>query len=82
MSRLLANKIVCITGSSRGIGRACARESARHGANGLILHYYGDPATTSEIESLKDEIKGINAEATVVAIPGDIGDPLTAKNAC
>ncbi|KAG1899268.1 NAD(P)-binding protein [Suillus fuscotomentosus] len=39
---LLANKIVCITGSSRGIGRACAVESAKHGAIGLILHYFGD----------------------------------------
>lgn len=80
MSSLLAKKIVCITGASRGIGRACARESARHGASGLILHYFGDEATTKEIESLKEDIKGINSETAVVAVPGDIGDPQTAKN--
>jgi L-rhamnose 1-dehydrogenase len=82
MSNLLARKIVCITGASRGIGRACARESARHGAGGLLLHYYGDSATEAEIVSLKEEIKSISPEAKVVSVPGDIGDPTTAKNVC
>ncbi|KAJ8595914.1 NAD(P)-binding protein, partial [Rhizopogon salebrosus TDB-379] len=49
-------KVVCITGSSRGIGRACAIESAKHGATGLILHYFGDQETEAELQSLKVEI--------------------------
>ncbi|KAI9572995.1 hypothetical protein HD554DRAFT_2014705 [Boletus coccyginus] len=36
-TELLAGKIVCTTGSSRGISRACAVESAKHGATSSIL---------------------------------------------
>ncbi|KAI0735107.1 NAD-P-binding protein [Earliella scabrosa] len=76
---LLANKVVCITGASRGIGRACAVECAKNGATGLILHYYGDEATTKEIESLKEEIETKHAPAKVVAVPGDIAQRETSK---
>ncbi|TFK57124.1 NAD(P)-binding protein [Heliocybe sulcata] len=75
---LLQGRIVCITGASRGIGRGCALECAKHGATGLILHYYGDAETQDEIESLKQEVAAINAKATIVAVPGDIADPETA----
>ena len=76
---LLANKVVCITGASRGIGRACAVECAKNGATGFILHYYGDEATTKEIESLKEEIETKYAPAKVVAVPGDIAQRETSK---
>jgi L-rhamnose 1-dehydrogenase len=66
---LLADKVVIITGSSRGIGRACALEAARHGAK-LVLHYLGDDVTTKEAESLKKEIEGLGRQAVI--IPGDI----------
>ena len=69
---LLANKVVCITGASRGIGRACALACARHGATGLVLHYFGDEATTREVESLKREIEDLHAHSKVVYVPGDI----------
>ncbi|KAF8445899.1 NAD(P)-binding protein [Boletus edulis BED1] len=75
---LLAGKIVCITGSSRGIGRACAVESAKHGATGLILHYLGDHETKAEFLSLKQEIEVDYTYSRVVGIPGDIADPETA----
>ncbi|EGO00489.1 hypothetical protein SERLA73DRAFT_181109 [Serpula lacrymans var. lacrymans S7.3] len=75
---LLAGKVVCITGSSRGIGRACALESVKHGATGLILHYYGDPETQAEIESLQKEIEINQKPCRIVAVPGDIADPGTA----
>ena len=74
---LLANKIVCITGSSRGIGRACALECAKHGATGLVLHYFGDEATEQEVLSLKEEIETQFLPAKAVIVPGDIGDPVT-----
>lgn len=69
---LLANKVVCITGASRGIGRACALECAKHGATGLVLHYYGDEATTKEMNALKEEIESLHTHAKVLGVPGDI----------
>ncbi|EPQ60673.1 NAD P-binding protein [Gloeophyllum trabeum ATCC 11539] len=77
---LLPGKVVCITGASRGIGRGCALECAKHGAGGLILHYYGDKDTQDEIQSLKQEIEAVNPSTKVVAVPGDIADPETSKN--
>ncbi|KAF8846342.1 NAD(P)-binding protein [Paxillus ammoniavirescens] len=74
---LLTGKIVCITGSSRGIGRACAVESARHGATGLILHYFGDLETEAELLSLKQEIE--TTDCKVIGVPGDIADSNTAQ---
>lgn len=74
---LLSGKVVCITGSSRGIGRATAIEFAKHGATGLILHYLGDGTTEAEILSLKSEIEEIHSHARVVAVPGDIADAKT-----
>lgn len=74
---LLPNKVVCITGASRGIGRACALESARQGASGLVLHYFGDLETEREITSLKEVIERDYLEAKVVVVPGDIADAAT-----
>ena len=74
---LLTGKIVCITGSSGGIGRACAVECAKHGATGLVLHYFGDEATEQEVLSLKEEIETQYAPAKAVVVPGDIGNPVT-----
>ena len=74
---LLANKVVCITGASRGIGRACAVEAARHGATGLILHYFGDEVTEKEVITLKEEVESTFSNAKVVTVPGDIADPTT-----
>ena len=76
---LLVKKIVCVTGSSRGIGRACAVECAKHGAAGLILHYYGDESTTKEIQSLKEDIETTYIHTRVVTVPGDIAERDTSK---
>jgi L-rhamnose 1-dehydrogenase len=77
MSTLLAGKVVCITGSSRGIGRATALAVVKHGATGLILHYFGDEATTSEIGTLRTEVASINPNTKVVDVSGDISNPNT-----
>jgi L-rhamnose 1-dehydrogenase len=74
---LLTGKVVCITGSSRGIGRACAVECAKHGAAGLVLHYLGDQVTEQEVLSLKEEIEAKYPPSKAVVVPGDIGDPAT-----
>lgn len=69
---LLPNKIIVITGASRGIGRACALECAKHGATGLVLHYLGDEVTKKEVQSLKEQIESTYPNAKAVAVPGDI----------
>lgn len=74
---LLSGKVICITGSSRGIGKACAQESAKHGAVGLILHYLGDKETSAEILILKQIIELGFPRAQVTTVAGDIADPET-----
>ncbi|KAF8521502.1 NAD-P-binding protein [Gautieria morchelliformis] len=73
---LLTNKIVAITGSSRGIGRACALESAKQGAKGLVLHYLGDPPTTDEVTTLQTVIAHTHGALTIT-VAGDIGEQET-----
>lgn len=76
---LLQDKIVVITGASRGIGRATALASAKQGAH-LVLHYLGDAATTTEVESLKKEIEALGRDA--IAVPGDISDAAVSVKVC
>ncbi|PSJ20080.1 short-chain dehydrogenase, partial [Halomonas sp. ND22Bw] len=45
---LLENKVVLITGASRGIGRATAIEAARQGAD-VALNTYRDDAAAAEV---------------------------------
>lgn len=54
----LKNKWVLVTGASRGLGRLCALELAKHGAN-LILH----ARTLSACEAVLAEVKALGAEA-------------------
>ncbi|CBQ71811.1 related to Glucose 1-dehydrogenase [Sporisorium reilianum SRZ2] len=71
-SNLLPDKIVAITGASRGIGRACALACAAHGAKGIIVHYFGDAETAAEAHSLQAELARLGARAVLVS--GDISD--------
>lgn len=74
---LTPNKVVCITGASRGIGRACVLEFAKQGASGLILHYLGDAETAREVQALQTEVEALGAHA--IAVPGDIAAFETSK---
>ncbi|KAJ3799889.1 hypothetical protein GGU11DRAFT_459747 [Lentinula aff. detonsa] len=76
---LVQDKIVVITGASRGIGRSCAQEFAKHGATGFLLHYYGDAVTEAEIQSLKQEIISGGSQRKVEIVSGDIADPETSS---
>ncbi len=69
---LLQGKVVCVTGASRGIGRAAVVECAKHGASGIIVHYFGDDATTEEAYNLKHEIEGTYTGCKTLLVPGDI----------
>ncbi|MCH7988590.1 MAG: SDR family NAD(P)-dependent oxidoreductase, partial [Planctomycetes bacterium] len=48
----LEGKNALVTGSSRGIGKGCALEMARAGAN-VAINYYSHP---DEAEQVADEI--------------------------
>jgi len=78
--KLLENKVVVVTGGSRGIGRAIAIDSARHGAD-LLINYqagadaqYGADQASAEVIS---EIASLGRRAS--AVEGDIGNPATAQ---
>jgi NAD(P)-dependent dehydrogenase (short-subunit alcohol dehydrogenase family) len=63
----LAGKTILVTGASRGIGYAAAREAARRGA-----HVIAVARTVGGLEDLDDEIKAMGGQATLV--PLDIRD--------
>ncbi|KLO17030.1 NAD-P-binding protein [Schizopora paradoxa] len=69
---LLQGKIVCVTGASRGIGRAAVLESVKQGASGIIAHYYGDEETTKEAQSLRLEVEKSLTGCKAILVPGDI----------
>lgn len=73
---LLERKIVAITGSSRGIGRAISLAAAAHGAS-LVLHYLGDEETEAEVQTLVDEVEEMGGKA--ISVKGDIADERTAN---
>lgn len=69
---LLENKVVLVTGASRGIGRATAIEAARQGAD-VALNTYRDDAAATEVVG---EIEALGRRA--IAIDGDVAQPESA----
>jgi 3-oxoacyl-(acyl-carrier-protein) reductase len=66
MSGALDGQVAVVTGASRGIGRACAIELARHGAD-LVLNYI---ANAEAAESCKAEVEALGVKAVIVQ--GDV----------
>ncbi len=58
---MLQNKLVLITGASRGIGRTIAIEAAKNGAD-LVLNYVS-PSSYLAIVELKKKIEEMGREA-------------------
>ena len=54
MSKIFQNKIALITGASRGLGRAVAKNLAKNGAELILVS-----RTIIALESLDDEIKSL-----------------------
>lgn len=69
MSAPFEGKIALITGASRGIGYAAAREFAKHGA-----HVIAVARTVGGLEELDDEIKADGGSATLVPLDLKDGD--------
>ena len=61
MSKIFQNKIALITGASRGLGRAVAKNLAKNGAELILVS-----RTISALESLDDEIKSLRSNSTIV----------------
>jgi L-rhamnose 1-dehydrogenase len=71
---LLKDKVVVVTGASRGIGRAIAVGCAEHGAD-VALNFEGDDAAAAAA-AVAAEIRALGRRA--LALPGDITQPATA----
>ncbi|WP_375451635.1 SDR family NAD(P)-dependent oxidoreductase [uncultured Devosia sp.] len=67
----LAGKVVLVTGASRGIGYASAREAARRGA-----HVVAVARTVGGLEELDDEIGDLGSSATLVPLDLRDGDAI------
>ena len=67
MSKIFHNKIALVTGASRGLGRAVAKNLAKNGAELILVS-----RTISALESLDDEINKLESNATIV--PLDLED--------
>ena len=70
----LSDKVVLVTGASRGIGYQAALEAARRGAHVIAL-----ARTVGGLEDLDDDIKKLDGSATLVPLhlpDGDGIDPL------
>jgi short-subunit dehydrogenase len=61
-------QVVVITGASAGVGRATAREFARHGAHIALL-----ARGTEGLQAAKAEVEALGGQALVV--PTDVADP-------
>jgi L-rhamnose 1-dehydrogenase len=71
---LLAGKTVIITGASRGIGRAVARECAKQGAR-VVIGHSGSEQGTDAARSLIEEIAAFDGQA--IELGSDAADPDT-----
>jgi len=67
----LAGKVVLVTGASRGIGYATAKEAARRGA-----HVVAVARTVGGLEELDDEIQDLGSSATLVPLDLRDGDAI------
>lgn len=67
-------KNVLVTGSSRGIGRACALAFAKAGYHVFINCIH----SIEKLESLENEI--LNAGGSCTQVPGDVSDPYTVRS--
>jgi L-rhamnose 1-dehydrogenase len=75
---LLENKVVIVTGGSRGIGRAIAVECARHGADVLINYWTPNDASYGRDSAAGEVVEAITELGRrAIAVEGNVADPTT-----
>ena len=74
MAGALDGQVAVVTGASRGIGRACALELARHGAQ-VVVNYVANADAAEETRDAIHELGG-----TVVLVKADISDADSASD--
>src|SRR5687768_10427608 len=69
------DKVVLVTGSSRGIGAGVLSAFARAGAT-CVLHYWDDPSGTNhqDADSLATELRALPNQPTVGVVGADVRD--------
>ena len=70
----LEGKNALVTGSSRGIGKGCALEMAKAGAN-VAINYFSHP---DEAEQIADEIRSLGRKSLV--LQGDVSEQATVES--
>ena len=79
-AKLLENKVMVVTGGSRGIGRAIAIESARHGADVVVNYWARTMPGMARIRPPEEVVEQVSALGRrAVAVEGNVGDPRTAE---
>jgi len=77
---LLKDKVVIVTGGSRGIGRAIAVESARHGADVLVNCWRPNDASYDRDAASAEVVQEIlNLGRRAIAVEGDVALPATGQ---
>ena len=74
MAGALDGQVAVVTGASRGIGRACALELARHGAQ-IVVNYVSNVDAAEETRDAIHELGG-----TVVLVKADVSDAESASD--
>ena len=74
MAGALDGQVAVVTGASRGIGRACALELARHGAQ-VVVNYVSNADAAEETRDAIHELGG-----TVVLVKADVSDAEAASD--
>jgi NAD(P)-dependent dehydrogenase (short-subunit alcohol dehydrogenase family) len=75
MTKLPENRIVVVTGGSRGIGRAIALVCARHGAD-VVVNYRTNPLLPAQAH------REIDALVAISSIGALVGDRFGSANSC
>ncbi|MBK96418.1 MAG: short-chain dehydrogenase [Planctomycetaceae bacterium] len=68
------DQVIIITGSTSGVGEACALEAAQNGAKGIVI----TGRDTERGEDVRNRVKALGTEA--IFVPAELSDPDQCRN--